>query len=48
MANYLVTNRINSIKELSNFSAHGYQYSKGESTATTPVFTRSEKQREVA
>ena len=48
MANYLVTNRINSIKELSNFSAHGYQYSKGESTPTTPVFTRSEKQREVA
>ncbi|HAD21222.1 MAG TPA: hypothetical protein DCF87_03800, partial [Opitutae bacterium] len=48
MANYLITNRINRVDELSKFSAHGYHYSKSDSTTTTPVFTRSEKQREVA
>ena len=48
MANYVVTNRINRVDELSKFSANGYNYSKGDSTTTTPVFTRSEKQREVA
>ena len=48
MANYLVTNRINSIEELSKFNGHGYQFSKGESTTNTPVFTRSERQREAA
>jgi cytoplasmic iron level regulating protein YaaA (DUF328/UPF0246 family) len=48
MANYLIKNRINRVDELSKFSANGYHYSKGDSTTTTPVFTRSEKQREVA
>ena len=48
MANYVVTNRINRVDELSKFSANGYHYSKGDSTTTTPVFTRSEKQIEVA
>ena len=48
MANYVVTNRINRVDELSKFSANGYHYSKGDSTTTNPVFTRSEKQREVA
>jgi cytoplasmic iron level regulating protein YaaA (DUF328/UPF0246 family) len=48
MANYLVTNRVENIKDLSGFDAHGYLISKGDSTPTSPVFTRSEKQREAA
>jgi cytoplasmic iron level regulating protein YaaA (DUF328/UPF0246 family) len=48
MANYLVTNRVENIKDLSDFNAYGYRISKGDSTPTSPVFTRSEKQREAA
>jgi cytoplasmic iron level regulating protein YaaA (DUF328/UPF0246 family) len=48
MTNFLITNRVESIKDLSNFNAHGYRISKGDSTPTIPVFTRSEKQREAA
>ena len=45
MANFLVTNRVENIKDLADFNAHGYRISKGDSTPTSPVFTRSEKRR---
>jgi cytoplasmic iron level regulating protein YaaA (DUF328/UPF0246 family) len=48
MANFLITNRVENIKDLSDFNAYGYRISKGDSTPTSPVFTRSEKQREAA
>ena len=48
MAQFLVTNRVESAEELSIFKAYGYQYSKGDSTSRTPIFTRSEKHREAA
>ena len=48
MAHFLVTNRVESAEELSIFKAYGYQYSKGDSTSRTPIFTRSEKHREAA
>ena len=48
MANFLISNRIEKFEDLKNFSASGYVYSKDESTFESPVFTRSEKQREAA
>jgi len=48
MANFLISNRIEKFEDLKNFSASGYVYSKDESTLGSPVFTRSEKQREAA
>ena len=45
MANYLISNRVNDPLELEKFNHYGYRYSKGDSSADKPVFTRSEKQR---
>ena len=48
MANFLITTRVESNTDLSTFHPHGYRISNGDSTPTSPVFTRSEKQREAA
>ena len=45
MAHYLISNRVNNPLKLENFNHYGYRYSKGDSFADKPVFTRSEKQR---
>ena len=45
MAHYLISNRVNNPLELEKFNHYGYRYSKGDSSADKPVFTRSEKQR---
>ena len=45
MAHYLISNRVNDPLELEKFNHYGYRYSKGDSSADKPVFTRSEKQR---
>ena len=40
MARWIIQNKVTNFEDLSGFDVDGYKYSKGESTATVPVFLR--------
>ena len=45
MANFIITNKIESENDIKEFSMDGYSYSSKDSSANEPVFLRSEKAR---
>jgi len=48
MANFIISNQVRKVEELTSFSVDGYSYCSEESTEETPVFLRSEKKKVAA